>query len=68
MHIRPLKLKYEPSTANAPQFARDIVASTKRITGTELDYSPASLMEVDRILESFRKEGCTIDQIAETLF
>ena len=51
MKIRPLKLKYEPTADNDPLFARDVVASTARVTGDVLDYSVESLTVVDRILE-----------------
>ncbi len=68
MNIRPLKLKYEPTAENAPLFARDIVASTARITGDLLDYSVESLAIVDRILGDMRGQGVTVDQFAETLF
>jgi hypothetical protein len=66
--IRPLKLKYEPTPDNAPLFARDVVASTARITGDVLDYSVDSLVVVDRILQSMRAKGVSAEQFAETLF
>ena len=63
-----LQLKYEPTIENAPQFGSDVVASTKEITGADLDYSVASLAAVDEILEGFRRDKLRSDQIAETLF
>jgi len=63
-----LRLNFAPSVENAPKFAAEIVASVKEIVGIDLDYSVASLESVDRILEGFRKEGTTSEQVAETLF
>ena len=68
MKIRPLALKHPLAPDNAPLFARDIVASTARITGDVLDYSPGSLAVVDRILEGMGGQGVTVDKVAETLF
>lgn len=63
-----LRLKYNPTPDNAPKFARDIAASAAEISGVELDYSIESLKAVDEIIEGMRQDGCTTDQIAETLF
>ncbi|MGE3808064.1 MAG: hypothetical protein AB7K24_25670 [Gemmataceae bacterium] len=63
-----MTLKRDVTPENGPVFAADIVASTARITGDTLDYSVASLAVVDRIIENFRKDGQTIDSMAETLF
>lgn len=63
-----LRLKYPPTVENAAKFAADIVASAAEISGVELDYSVASLEAVDEIVEGLRQDGCTSDQIAETLF
>jgi hypothetical protein len=68
MRIRSLNLKRDVTPDNAPAFARDIVASTARITGDTLDYSVASLGAVDRIIEGIRAGGGTVDQYAETMF
>src|SRR5690348_1578432 len=63
-----LRLKYPPTIENAPKFAADIVDSAAEISGVELDYSVASLDSVDEILEGLRQDGCTSEQVAETLF
>lgn len=42
-----LSLKYRPVAVNAQLLADDIVAAAREISGVELDYSPASLREVD---------------------
>ena len=63
-----LRLKYPPTVENAPRFAADIAASAQQISGVQLDYSVASLKEVDDILEGFRKDKLRSTQIAETLF
>ena len=65
---RPLKLKFAPDAEHAAQHAALIVDSAKEISGVELDYSPASLEGVDRILESFRQDGVGSDEVAETLW
>lgn len=63
-----LRLKYAPLPENAPKFAADIVQSAAEVSGAELDYSVASLETVDAILEGLRQDGCTSQQLAETLF
>lgn len=66
--MRPLRLKYPPTTAHAMDFARDIVASAQELSEVELDFSPASLGDVDEIIENFRDDDVTEDDIAETLW
>jgi hypothetical protein len=63
-----LRLKYAPEPENAARFAADIVALAAEVSGAELDYMPDSLTAVDDILEGFRTEGVTSDQVAATLF
>ena len=63
-----LRLKYEPTPKNAPKFADDIVESAAEISRVDLDFSVASLKDVDKIIEGFREDGCSLKQIAETLF
>ncbi len=63
-----LRLQYEPTPANASRFAADIVRVAHNVSGVALDYSVASLKHVDDIIEGMRAEGCTSEQIAETLF
>ncbi len=63
-----LRLKYKPTPKNAPKFASDIIAAAAGISGVELDYSVASLKDVDDIIEGMRQDGCTSEQVAETLF
>jgi hypothetical protein len=63
-----LRLKYAPIPANAPLFAADIAQSAFEVHRIDLDYRPGSLTDVDRIIEGFRSEGLTPDQIGETLF
>ncbi|MBL1079589.1 hypothetical protein JK358_34815 [Nocardia sp. 2] len=64
----PLNLRFAPEPENAPRFASDIVEATEGITGTRLDYTPASLATVDSIIEMFRSEGVPSEAVAETLF
>lgn len=63
-----LRLKYAPTVDNAPKFAVDMVSLAAEISGADLDYSVASLETVDEIIEGMRQDGCTPEQIAETLF
>lgn len=63
-----LRLKYEPSPANAPLFAADIAAAAQEISGVSVDYTPQSLALVDDILEDMRDDGPPAEAVAETLF
>jgi len=57
-----------PTPVNAKDYAEIIVESAKKISKIDLDYSPASLIDVDEIIEGFRKEGQSIEQVYQTLF
>ncbi|TDC32979.1 hypothetical protein E1211_19895 [Micromonospora sp. 15K316] len=63
-----LRLKYAPVPENASRFAADIAASAAKVSGVQLDYTPDSLALVDSILDDFRADGLTGEQLAETLF
>ena len=63
-----LRLKYAPIPENAPLFAADIAQSAFEVHRIDLDYRPGSLTDVDGIIEGFRIEGLTPNQIGETLF
>jgi hypothetical protein len=63
-----LRLMYAPTVENAPRFAEDMVGPAAEISGVDLDYSVASLQAVDDIVERMRQDGCTSDQLGETLF
>jgi hypothetical protein len=62
------QLKYDITPANAPRFAADAVAAVEENEGVTLDYSVASLAEVDKIIGQFRDEGCKAEEIEATLF
>lgn len=62
------ELKYDITPENAPLFAADIVASTKRVDGVTLDYSVKSLQNVDQIIGGFHEDGVALDDIAATVF
>jgi hypothetical protein len=62
------KLKYDITPSNARRFASDIADAVEENEGVRLDYSVASLAEIDRIIESFREEGCKPEEIEGTLF
>ena len=63
-----LRLGHAPIPTNAHRFAEDMVTQAKARGDMSLDYSPASLVVIDEIVESFREEGLTVDEMASTLF
>ena len=63
-----LRLQYSPTPANAKALAQLAVDAARKVDSVELDYSPASLKEVDRILGVFHSEKLRADQIGETVF
>ncbi len=63
-----LRLKYPPTPQNAGALADLIVHAAREVSQVNLDYSPASLREVDQIIEGFRQDGVHLEQITETLF
>lgn len=68
MNSLQLRLGYAPIPANAHLFAGDVVAKMVTPEGTPLDYSPESLAVIDEVIESFRQEGLTVEEMASTLF
>jgi|SRR5262245_31307628 len=63
-----LRLQFPPTPEHAAQLAELAVAAARNVDGVVLDYSPESLPAVDRILESFHREGLKENQIGETVF
>lgn len=63
---RALSLPAMPTPDAAPELARRAVEAALKVSGINLDYSPASLHHVDAILDGFRKPGS--DVMAETIF
>ncbi len=63
-----LRLQYSPEPEHAVELAELAVAAARNVDKIELDYSPQSLTAVDRILESFHREGLNVNQIGETVF
>jgi len=63
-----LHVQYPPTIEYAAKHAEIIVKATKDINGIELDYSPESLKEVDRIVLGFHESGLKLKQVAETVF
>jgi hypothetical protein len=62
VHLNP---PLEPG--NAPWHAATIVAAAADISGAELDYSPESIDLVEDIIDGFRAEGVTGEDMAESL-
>jgi hypothetical protein len=63
-----LRLQHPPTPEFASRHAEIVVKAARDISGVELDYSPQSLDDVDRILRGFHAEGLRADQIGETVF
>ncbi|MCQ4212944.1 hypothetical protein [Streptomyces longispororuber] len=62
VHLNP---PLEP--AGAPRRAAAIVATAADISDAELDYSPESIVVVEDIVDSFRAEGVTDEEMVESL-
>ncbi|MEU1268575.1 hypothetical protein [Streptomyces sp. NPDC005799] len=62
VHLNP---PLEPG--NAARHAAAIVATAADISGAELDYSPESILLVEDIVDGFRAEGVTGEDMAESL-
>jgi len=63
-----LRLQFAPTPENAAALAQLAVDAARNVDRLELDYSPQSLAEVDRILGKFHVERLRADQIGETVF
>ena len=63
-----LRLQFAPTPENAAAHAQLAVDAARNVDHVELDYSPQSLSEVDRILGKFHAEKLRADQIGETVF
>jgi hypothetical protein len=63
-----LRLRYPATPETALDHAQLAVEATWEEFETHLDYSPGSLENVDAQIESFREEGLTSEDAAETLF
>jgi hypothetical protein len=63
-----LKLQFPPTPEFAKSHAEIAVSSVQRVEEITLDYSPESLAIIDKIIQQFRKDGLTPDEIAETIF
>jgi hypothetical protein len=55
-----LKLRFPPSPEHAKQHAELVVEIAREVSQAHLDFSPASLAEVDRIVEGFRADRVPI--------
>jgi uncharacterized protein DUF6278 len=63
-----LRLMFPPTPEFAAKHAELMVRTAKEISGVDLDFTPGSLVAVDEIVEQFRQDGITEQQIGETLF
>src|SRR5436190_21792670 len=63
-----LHLQFPPTPENAAAHAQLAVDAARNVDRVELDYSPQSLAEVDRILSKFHAQKLQVDQVGETVF
>ena len=63
-----LRLSYPPTPEFAAKHADVAVTAVKEVEGIALDYSPQSLAVIDRIIQSFRAQGSTENDVKETIF
>ena len=63
-----LRLQFPPTPENAAAYAQLAVDGARNVDRVELDFSPQSLAEVDRIVGKFHAEKLRADQIGETVF
>lgn len=67
MRLR-LHLRFPPTPEHAARHAQIAVDAARNVDGIELDFSPASLSHVDRIIGAFHAEGLSSNQVGETVF
>src|SRR5689334_399266 len=65
---RILKLRWPAEPEYVGEFAKAIVETARELAQIELNYAPASISQVETVLSGLRNDGCTVDDIAETLF
>jgi hypothetical protein len=63
-----LKLTYPPTPEFAAKHAEVAVVAVKDVDNVVLDYSPQSLGVIDRIIQNFRAQGSTENDVKETIF
>jgi hypothetical protein len=63
-----LHLQHPPTPEYATRHAQIAVDAARNVEGIELDFSPESLPEVDRIIGAFHAERLRPDQVGETVF
>ena len=62
-----LDLPFPLEPEHAGQHAELVVTAAAEIGDLHLDYSPASLEEVDAVVEGFRHDGVSLQELAELL-
>ncbi|MFD6531033.1 hypothetical protein [Streptomyces sp. NPDC060184] len=62
-----LHLNHPPEPHSAPRLAAAIVEAAADISEVELDYSPGSIDVVEDIVDGFRTDGVTGEEMAESL-
>jgi hypothetical protein len=63
-----LELKHPATAESAPDHARTAVELFRGEFDLELDWTPASVEDVDARIETLREEGLAVGEVAETLF
>jgi hypothetical protein len=62
-----MKIKFPGNPSNAPQLANMAVKGIKQAWDIDLDYSVASLQQVDEVVEDLRAEGQAIESVSNSL-
>ncbi|MDQ8030890.1 MAG: hypothetical protein REJ50_02660 [Bordetella sp.] len=62
------KLPYPPTPEHAPDLAAVVVNVVKNIEDVTLDYSPASLQVIDRLIQDFHAAGNAASAVGNTVF
>jgi hypothetical protein len=63
-----LRLQFPPTPENAAAHAQLAVDAARDVDRIDLDYSPQSLADVDRIVGKFHAEGLRVNQMGATVF
>ncbi|MDB4893040.1 MAG: hypothetical protein JWL61_4895 [Gemmatimonadetes bacterium] len=64
----PIRLDIAPDLASACGYAGDAVRNMEKIYGVRLNYSLASLAQVDRTLGEWREGGATLEAVTKSLY
>jgi hypothetical protein len=63
-----VKEYFEEKPESAGKFADSFVKTAKNIAGVTLDYSPGSIVLIESIIDSMRRDGAPIHRMGDTFF